>query len=323
MSKSEVAKDVKTSYFGGDAPSVCIAIPTFNREDVLLATLDQVLSQDIPADEIIVVDQSETHEDSTMRRLENLVREGRIRWLVSHPANLPAARNRALAETVCDIVVFIDDDVRLPSDFLWQHLKNYRDNTIHSVAGRIIQPAGYRYPKRKTAWPKMLDYLYFPLNATQRHTGIATFGGGNHSIRTDFIRTLGGYDENYLGYAFREDSDAAMRIWKAGGVILFDPLASLEHLAAPSGGCRVNSSTHETPEWSVSWPAHYFAWRHFFPLPSFWYQTLIHNPRKYVLTRRNLRHPWRVPWSLVSYVYSLAGSGLASRGVRKVPGTCP
>lgn len=166
-----------------------------------------------------------------------------------------------------------------------------------------------------------MDHLYFPLNATVRTEGVATFGGGNHSARSSFLRRIGGYDPNYLGYAFREDSDAAIRIWKAGGTVVFDPEAEIEHLAVPRGGCRIHQHGDRTPEWLVSFAASYFAWRHFFPAAEFWRQVLLVNLRKYALRRENACRPWRLPWAVLTYIYSLARSGWTSRTMTPLPWT--
>ncbi len=284
--------------------TVCVAIATYNRERVLVDTIKQVLAQDPPADEVLVIDQTQEHGPDTESYLAEADRAGRIRWLKQDVPNLPAARNRALWETRCDVILFIDDDVMLTPGFVWQHQKNYRDRGVTAVAGRTLQPRGFPYPNRQPPWPRLMDYHCLPLNKTERVEGIASFAGGNHSVRTAFLRNIGGYDENYLGYAYREDSDAAIRIWKAGGMIVFDPLAELEHLAVPSGGCRFRQQGKLLPEWLIVLPASYFAWRHFFPWPEFWRQIAWSNVRMYVFRRDNVLRPWRVPWAACSYVYS-------------------
>jgi len=48
------------------------------------------------------------------------------------------------------------------------------------------------------------------------------------------------FDTNYTGSAVREESDAAYRIRKAGYKIWYEPKASLFHLVASTGGCRIS-----------------------------------------------------------------------------------
>lgn len=289
-----------------DAPSpklfASLAIPTYGRDGVLVDTLRQSFALDPAPGEVIVVDQTPEHDATTTEFLKNAAAEGRIRWIKQAEPNLPKARNRALTEAKGDVIIFIDDDVILPRNFVAQHIENYADTRISAVAGRVIRRYGWRAPSRRTAWPRELDYRYFSPDRTDRVVGIASFSGGNHSARVAALRAIGGYDEHFIGWAYREDSDAALRMWKHGHVIVFDPAAELEHLAAPLGGCRV--SVVERPEWSISYPALYFVTRHFFPRTNFWAEAAV-GVRRYVLRRTNVFRPWRLPMAAAAYFYAM------------------
>ena len=292
-------------------PTICIAIPTYNRESVLVETIRQVLVQDPPADEVLVIDQTVEHEQQTKAFLFNEDKCARIRWIKQSPPNLPAARNRALEETQSEILIFIDDDVELPTDFVEKHRINYINPMVVAVAGRVIQQ-GLAVPNRKT-WPRIMDHRFFPLDSMKRVEGVANFRGCNHSVRVGFVQSIGGYDPNYIGWAYREEADVAIRLWKAGGLIVFDPDAKLTHLAIPTGGCRLKNQNNTLPEWKISFPATYFAISHLFPNRWFWYDVLIGNVRRYVLRRENVLRPWRLPWAALSYIYTVARSFFCAR----------
>jgi GT2 family glycosyltransferase len=278
-----------------------VAIPTFLREAVLVETLEQLLRQSPPANEVIVVDQTAHHDEATEGWLRKHAEGGRIRWLKQPHPNLPKARNRALVEAKSEVVIFIDDDVVLEPGFVRHHLDNYRDPRVAAVAGRVIQAKGWAMPYRQRPWPRLLDYRFFRLDGTARVEGIASFCGCNHSVRRAKALAVGGYDERYSGWAYREDSDAAIRLWKSGAIIVFDPRASLLHLSAPAGGCRVNEGRRPLPGWALSYPAHYFAMRHLFPGPQFWADLFLRNVRRYVLTKKNVLTPGRLPAAAYEY----------------------
>ncbi len=69
---------------------IAVAIPTYNREKVLVETIEQVLAQDPPADEIIVVDQTIDHSQATIAFLAEAEQLGKLRWIKHHPPNLMA-----------------------------------------------------------------------------------------------------------------------------------------------------------------------------------------------------------------------------------------
>ena len=53
-------------------PSISLIIPTYRREQILRDTLDDVLKQDYPNVEILVIDQTETLDPKIQTYLENL-----------------------------------------------------------------------------------------------------------------------------------------------------------------------------------------------------------------------------------------------------------
>lgn len=281
-----------------DKSSISIAIPSRNREEPLLYTLREVLVTQPQPDEILVIDQSDGHTPRVAQRLADLDREGHIRWIRDLPPNLNGGRNRALAETQCDIMILIDDDVMLCDGFVEKHLENYEDETVVAVAGRSIQAQGYHWSTPETPWPRLMDYRNLRLDHTERIEGVATFIGCNHSLRVDYARKQGGFDEQYCG-PFRNETDFAIRIWKAGGKIVFDPQAEVLHMQIKSGGVR-----GKHPEWVRSHQSHLLNWRHHYPSPYFWKQLFWGNIRAYVLNKANIFHPWRLPWSFGAYGYA-------------------
>jgi GT2 family glycosyltransferase len=221
---------------------VAVAIPTYNRDEVLLDTLREVLAQEPRADEVLVIDQSENHKPEVQAALDALQAAGEIRYLRQSPPNLPAARNRALRETDCDVVIFIDDDVKLDRGFVAAHRRNYEaDPAVVAVAGRVVQRLGWGAKRRVPGGRSDLKKLFIPLDGTERKEGVANFVGANHSVAVSKATACGGYDERFGGVALREETDLALRIYYGGGKIVFDPSASLFHLSAPAGGCRRRS----------------------------------------------------------------------------------
>src|SRR5580692_7218332 len=98
--------------------NICVAVPTYGREEVLLSSIEGLFSQERLPDEIIVVDQTEKHLPETEIRLKKWHEVGKIRLIKQRLPNLPAARNKALYSTVCEIIIFIDDDVILDKNFV-------------------------------------------------------------------------------------------------------------------------------------------------------------------------------------------------------------
>jgi GT2 family glycosyltransferase len=219
---------------------VSVVIPTLNREEVLCGTIEYFLARETYRPfEVIVIDQSEQHEESTTRFLESV--RSRIRYERAAYKALPRARNHGLSLAKGEIVVFVDDDVRPREGFLSAHLAPYADPQVWMVTGpspmlgrRLLTRA--EVPEREYA--KLLagenatlhvDFDYAPCNWAC---------GCNFSVRKSAAERVGGFDENFVGNAVGEDAEFSARIRKAGGVIHHAGKAALVHLVTETGGCR-------------------------------------------------------------------------------------
>ena len=95
---------------------ISAVIPTYNRQDLVVRAVHNVLGQRRPPDEVIVVDDGST--DDTVARLEALALPG-VHVVRQANAGAGAARNRGVVEASGEWVAFLDsDDLWLP-----QHLE--------------------------------------------------------------------------------------------------------------------------------------------------------------------------------------------------------
>jgi GT2 family glycosyltransferase len=231
---------------------VVVIIPTYNREGVLLETLESIQKCQFPLDlwQIILVDQTKQHTPTTQSYLEKLSQtlpQEHFRWFKPPQINftsLTKARNFGLQNISKDyqVAIFIDDDVEVKPDFIQQHLAGYQetDKTVGATVGRVIVPG-----QKNPSLPKIYSIggaNWFGRFITNYH-GTKTqeaegFIGCNFSLKLDLLEELGLFDENFIGNALREDSDMAFRILELGQHIKFLPLAQVIHKQSPSGGTR-------------------------------------------------------------------------------------
>jgi hypothetical protein len=99
------------------APSFSFVIPTLNEAEDIGPTLDTVLTQRLPALEVVVVDGGSS--DRTPEIVRGFAARGPVR-LVEKPAppGVGAARNAGIGAATGDVVVVLNADVRPPPDFL-------------------------------------------------------------------------------------------------------------------------------------------------------------------------------------------------------------
>src|SRR5262245_43272616 len=119
--------------------AVTVIIPTYNRPEALLQTLEDLAVQTRPPDEILVVDQSRDDGGKAVDQSTAVQQFPRVRYIYQQEPNAQQARNRAIREAKGDILILLDDDVRLAPTFVTNHLRNYeQDPRLDGVAGQVL-----------------------------------------------------------------------------------------------------------------------------------------------------------------------------------------
>ena len=214
---------------------ISIIIPTLNRQNNLLDTVNYLNLQSFKNFEIIIIDQNEPYNLNFYKYLKTKYKNLQIKILKQEKKNASLARNFGAKYAQNEILLFLDDDVCIKNKlFLKNHIKNYSNSKILIVAGKVID-----FPfKNKKNFIFMKNFYFFSLDYSKK---IFLYGVGrscNLSIRKDFFFHLGGMDKNFINGAHKEETDLLFRAKKNGIKVLFDPACHLIHLKAKTGGIR-------------------------------------------------------------------------------------
>lgn len=278
----------------GQIVSLSVVIPTFGRDEVLTDTISQFLAQVPAAAEILVIDQTLLHEPPTESQLAEWNRVGSIRWVRLSTPSQPMAMNRGLLEARYPIVLFVDDDIRIDTDFVAGHFHHAGDSKIGAVIGQILQPGesameGYVHVPDDGPFADF-DFPFRSASPAWIRNGMS----GNMSVKRALALAIGGFDENFLApVSYRFDSDFCARLVGTGKRIRFDPRPKIHHLRAERGGTRSLGSHLTSPSPMHGIGDYYFALRRGFSLATVSY--LCRRPFREVLTRFHLHHPWWIP----------------------------
>ena len=133
----------------------------------------------------------------------------------------------------------------MPPDLVAEHLRALLLPSVGAVAGRInernqtakqSQRTGFFHywtatPERGFDQPGEFDVDHVP--------------GGNFCTWRQIVEVVGGFDERLnVGAALYEETEFSLRVKHAGYRVYYNGAAYLDHLAAPSGGCRVDDVEH-------------------------------------------------------------------------------
>jgi GT2 family glycosyltransferase len=283
---------------------ISIAIPTYRREQTLVDTLAALLALERRAQEILILDQSETHKAATEQKLLELHRAGAIRWLRLETPSIPQAMNRALVEAGAPIVLFLDDDIIPDTNLVEAHATAHRRFPGMLIAGRVIQP-----------WDEGKDYshdAHFHFACPVPQT-INEFMGGNFSISIANALSIGGFDENFVKVAYQFEAEFAHRWRSNNGCIYYEPKAAIHHLKVSVGGTRTFGEHLTTikPDHAVG--AYYFTLRT--TTGAARVRDVLSRLFMSIRTRHHLRRPWWIPITVYAELRGLLWAHtLAKRG---------
>lgn len=217
--------------------TIAVIVTTYNRPDALAAVLAGYLAQDSAPSELIVADDGSTAEtrDVIAAHASRAAFPMRHVWQEDLGFRAATARNRALAATRADYILFTDGDCIPPRDFVEQHRRlaepGYFLSGNRVLLSETFTPAALssRLPLHEwsmTQWlparwrgdiNRWLPLLRLPdgawrRNAPERWAGAKTC---NLSAWRSDLERINGFDESYSGWGL-EDSDLVIRLLHAG-----------------------------------------------------------------------------------------------------------
>ncbi len=212
-------------------PTVSYIIPTMFRQDYTLQLLDDLANQNYLPSQVVVVDATpQGDRDESLYQDKNYPFELIIKWQESKGSC--RARNEAIALCTGDFIVFGDDDIRIPSDFIENHIRFLQTNNSGACNGLDIRASHQKQD---------LDDLVKKLKTIENKRWIAgcteMFSNANSCVKRELVRQLIGNDVNFDG-GYGEDADFGMSLSKIGVAVLYNPFSVNLHLKPPTGGYR-------------------------------------------------------------------------------------
>jgi len=191
-----------------------MVIPCYNGERFIVRCLESLLSQTVPADEIVIVD------DGSTDRTVDVAKQYPVR-ILKHGRNMGRAHalNTGVRVTRCEIVSFLDADCEAERHYLEYTVEDFKtDAHCEGVSGQEILPSvrgvinRFR-AARRLAWG-------------DRKVVNPEFIGGVSSYRRSVLLKVGLYDTTFR---YGEDVDMSLRLKRLGFSLLYDPRIKFYH----------------------------------------------------------------------------------------------
>ena len=211
---------------------ISIIIPTLNRHDSLVTTINSILMFDYIPNQIIIIDQSNYEIVQKNALFLKQIHKTTILHKIVEFKSSSKARNLGVKSVINDIIIFSDDDVEVYDDTLKNVYSNMNNNQIALICGLDSST----YLNNQSFLPYILFYKN-PFKMFEGHISLSMNGHFPYKISGNLVKTEWAmgfffvvrksliskynihFDENLTDYSYGEDLDFSLRYIKSSNLL--------------------------------------------------------------------------------------------------------
>ena len=218
---------------------ITIIICTYNREKYIGPLLESIAKNDYPKGdyEILLVDNNCT--DNTRAVCQSFAethKDVNFRYVVETEQGLSAARNKGIKEAKGDIIIYVDDDALVDTNYISSFAEHFANNPTTMAAGGPIEPLyETEEPKWMSPYTKALLTAWMNYgNAVRNYPKGKYPGGGNAAYRKVVFDKVGLFNTELgrKGTALlaSEEKDIFDKMHALGMQVKYLPTPVLHHI---------------------------------------------------------------------------------------------
>jgi len=210
-----------------------VIIATFNREKLLVETLLDLARQRLMGDddfEVVVADNASR--DGTREKVEDLQKSFPVPLVYLHEPKQGKshALYHALTKARGEVLLFTDDDTRLPQDWIAQYLKVFRETGAEGVAGPV-RPV---WLEKRPEW--LSDRLVKQMGMVDHRPERFVIDQDRYSFigpNCAYTRRLFDKIGSFLAGDPAEDVEFFLRAFRSGHKLVWEPAVAVGHKVQP------------------------------------------------------------------------------------------
>jgi len=213
---------------------VSIVIPSRNEAKYISKVLENILSQDYPADliEVIIIDGES--DDNTLYNISTYKDKFKNLKILNNPAKVvPHALNIGIKSATGSVIIRMDAHSEYPTDYVYSLVKGLDEyNADNSGGVWVTTPSNSSLISRSIAYCSshvfgVGDAKYRVGQKTPVYVDTVPFG----CFRKDLFDKIGFFDEDLIR---NQDDELNARIIKSGGRIILLPDVKIKYFARPT-----------------------------------------------------------------------------------------
>ena len=216
-----------------------VVVPTYNRRNSLLRTLQALARQTLPAESFEVVVISDGATDGTAEAMRTLETPYRLTFVEQQNQGPSAARNHGARRAIAPLLVYVDDDIEPVPEFLAEHACAHENDPDLVLIGPQNGPMDEKMPHWIRWEHEMLRKQYIHFVQGLWEVGPNNLYSGNFSLRREHLLKVGGFNE---AFTRQEDVELGFRLEQCGLHFRFSAAANGIHRPT-----RTFASWYKTP----------------------------------------------------------------------------
>lgn len=206
-------------------PSLSVAICTRNRPFFIATLLKDLADQDNYIDELIVIENVNETKDFDENKVAHFFKDSKkplsIKYISGKWPNIASSRNIALEIASKDLLVFIDDDIRVNSNFISIIKALHKQHKEAAIVGKTLPTKNDMFALFSTY------YCFYGMHLSNKTASIPTAPFYSISFKRRVIKKRKLRFDNKLKTA--EDIDFLFKYTNSGETLLFTPELKVKH----------------------------------------------------------------------------------------------